>query len=300
MTIYVFLFAVPDGSTGHMNPLPILAILCCYMACTGAGEPARRPEDTPIYICPAMDNAQVTSDMEQPSEAVPIKPEFEWAFRPKITMRAPRGDAIPDWWKGDRPVWTNAILSWFTLFEAQDNRAQNSAVQIGSLRLFIYSKRDQRWVRIDLAPSPEVTLWEYPFRHVSGQGQGPSDLLAATGKTYKPAYPFFYHGWGNAKEIDAPDVGAVFAALEFRLAVVDSAQPDDRSRAKFVLSVGADYYPDMTLRWSLGFAPGVGNGRLLLATNSWRTATFFVTDLTDAALELKAVRSLPLCEEGEN
>lgn len=247
-----------------------------------------------------MENAQVTSDMEQPSEAVPIKPKFEWAFRPKVTMRAPRGDAIPDWWKGDRPVWTNAILSWFTLFEAQDNGAVNSAVEIGSLRLFIYSRREQRWVRIDLAPTPEVTLWEYPFRHVTGPGHGPTNLLAPARKSYKPAYPFFYHGWGHAKAIDAPDVGAVFAAMEFRLAVIDSARMDDRSSARFVLSVGADYYPDMKLRWSLGFAPGVGNGRLLLAKNSWRTATFFVSDLQDTAVEQKAVRSLPLCEEGAN
>lgn len=79
-----------------------------------------------------------------------------------------------------------------------------------------------------------------------------------------------------------------------------AVRPDDRSRARFVLSVGADYYPDMKLRWSLGFAPGVGNGRLLLAKNSWRTATFFVSDLQDAALEQKAIRSLPLCEEGAN
>ena len=79
-----------------------------------------------------------------------------------------------------------------------------------------------------------------------------------------------------------------------------AVRPDDRSRARFVLSVGADYYPDMKLRWSLGFAPGVGNGRLLLAKNSWRTATFFVSDLQDTAVEQKAIRSLPLWEEGAN
>jgi hypothetical protein len=88
--------------------------------------------------------------------------------------------------------------------------------------------------------------------------------------------------------------------MEFRLALIDSAKADDRSRAKFVLSVGADYYPDMKLRWSLDFAPGVGNGRLLLATDSWRTATFLVTDLKDPAMQQKAIRSLPLCEEVEN
>jgi hypothetical protein len=268
------------------------------MAYVHADEPVRKTDGRVIHACPPMQSSQAISDMERPSEAVPIKPVFEWAFRPKITMRAPRGDAIPQWWKGDRPIWTNAILSWFTLFEAQDNNAQNSSVQVGSLRLFIYSKRDQRWSRIDVAPKPEVSLWEYPFRHVSDLKEQPS--LAQTSKGYKPAYPFFHHGWGNAKKIDAPDVGAVFAAMEFRLSVIDSARPDDRDRAKFVVSVGADYYPDMKLRWSLGFAPGVGNGRLLLAKKSWRTATFFVADIHDPVAEGRAIRSLPICDKGKH
>ena len=282
-----------------MNPFFIVAILCCQVACARAADAVRKPDDDARYSCHAMDRQQVVLDMKKLNEALPIKPQFEWAFRPKVTMRSPRGDAIPDWWEGDRPLWTNAVLSWFTVLEAQGNAAENSSVQIGSLRLFIYSKRGQRWIGIDQAHKPEVGLWEYPFRHVPSKGPE-LDPATLTKRRFKPAYPRFYHGWGNAKEIDAADIGAVFAAMEFRLALIDAYKPDDRSRARFVVGVGADYYPDMTLRWSLGFAPGVGNGRLLLAKNSWRTATFLVTDLADQALEQKVVRALPLCDEVEN
>jgi hypothetical protein len=278
----------------------VAAILCVHGVVAHPENDVCEHDHDAIYICPTMDGAQVVFDMERPSEALPIKPEFEWSYRPMVTMRSPRGDAIPEWWGGNRPTWTRALLSWFTLFEAQDNAAENSAVQVGSLRVFIYSKREQHWVRVDVAHSPEVSLWEYPFRHVAGQDHEPLDTVTHAKKKYKPAYPFFYHGWGRAKEIDAPDIGAVFVAMEFRLALVDSTKGDDRNRAKFLVNVGADYYPDMALRWSLNYAPGVGNGRLLLATNAWRTATFFVMNLNDSTLERHALQSLPVCEDVEN
>lgn len=161
------------------------------------------PDDA-VDRCPVVDSAQVLSDMAHPSEALPIKPEFEWAYRPVVTMRAPRGDAIPKWWKGNRPTWTNVILSWFTLFEAQDNTAQNSSVQVGSLRVFIYSKREYRWTRVDLARDPEVSLWKYPFSHVEAAGYGSVDMLNQAERKYKPAYPFFTTVGGGRRKSMRP------------------------------------------------------------------------------------------------
>jgi hypothetical protein len=221
---------------------------------------------------------QVISDMYLPSEALVIDPQFDWQYRPKVTMHAPRGDAIPDWWSGNRPLWTKAVVPWFTAFEAQGNRSKNSRVQVRNLRLFLLSVSKREWVEVEQKFRPEVKLWTYPFREV-GNACGEQVRLEKDGTvSIVPNYPRFLHGWGRGHEINAGDVGATFTAMEFRLIVNDRNMKDDRDFARYVVDVGADYYPDMALRWSLDYAPGMGNGRMLLARKHWRTATLLIAN----------------------
>jgi hypothetical protein len=220
--------------------------------------------------------ASAIADMHLPSEALVINPQFSWQYRPQVTMHAPRGDAIASWWKGNRPVWTHAIVPWFTAFEARGNRARNSRVQIRNLRLFILSNRTRKWLQVDHRLRPYVALWKYPFVAAGPACGRVAQLERDGGLSLVPDYPFFIHGWGDARSIDASDVGATFIAMDFRLIIDDPRRKDDRNVARYVVDVGADYYPDQTLRWSLDYAPGVGNGRMLLARRQWRTATLVV------------------------
>jgi hypothetical protein len=220
---------------------------------------------------------QVISDMSRPSEALVIDPRFDWQYQPRVTMHAPRGDAIPNWWQGNRPLWTNAVVPWFTAFEAQGNRARNSRVQIMNLRFYILSNRTRRWIEVEQRFRPEMKLWAYPFREVGA----PCENLRFEkdgSVSVTPKYPYFLHGWGGGHPIDASDVGATFTAMEFRLIVHDRKKKDDREAARYVVDVGADYYPDMSLRWSLDYAPGIGNGRMLLARKHWRTASLLIAN----------------------
>jgi len=219
---------------------------------------------------------QAIADMSSPSEALVIDPRFDWQYNPKITMHAPRGDAIPSWWTGERPTWTWAVLSWFTAFEAQGNKATNTRVQLKDLRFYILSESTRKWSQVDISSAPDLNLWTYPFKYVAPASGSGMRTEADGGISVKPKYPNFHHGWGNAKSINPQDVRAVFATIDYRLEVDDKTKPDDRAVAKYVVDVGADYYPDMQLKWSLGYAPGVGNGRMVLATNNWRTATMLV------------------------
>lgn len=219
---------------------------------------------------------QAIADMSSPSEALVIDPRFDWQYNPKITMYAPRGDAIPSWWSGERPTWTYAVLSWFTAFEAQGNKATNTRVQLKDLRFYILSESTRKWSQIDISSAPDLNLWTYPFNYVAPASGSGMRKEADGGISVKPKYPNFHHGWGNAKSISPQDVRAVFATIDYRLEVDDTTKPDDRAVAKYVVDVGADYYPDMNLKWSPGYAPGVGNGRMVLATNNWRTATMLV------------------------
>jgi hypothetical protein len=219
---------------------------------------------------------QVIADMSSPSEAIVIDPRYDWQYNPKVTMHAPRGDAIPSWWTGERPTWTSAVLSWFTAFEAQGNKATNTRVQLKDLRFYILSESTRKWSQVDISAAPDLNLWKYPFDYAAPASGSGVRKETDGGISVKPVYPNFHHGWGNAKSINPQDVRAVFATIDFRLGIDNTSKPDDRALAKYVVDVGADYYPDMQLKWSLGYAPGVGNGRMLLATPNWRTATLLV------------------------
>lgn len=212
--------------------------------------------------------------MASASEALPISPIFDWQHRAKITMSAPRGDAIPSWWTGNRPEWVYDALAWFVTQEAEGNKATNSRVQMKDLRMYILSQSSKKWSQLDIKSTPDVELYSYPFAYVSGSPGYRKE--SSGGISVKPKYPNFHHGYGHEKTITPQDVRAVFIAMDFRLTIDDPNKSDDRSSAKYVVSTGGDYWPGNGDIWSLGYAPGMGSGRMLLATSNWRTATLLV------------------------
>lgn len=225
----------------------------------------------------AMSIDEVINNMspQTPSEAQVIDPRYDWQQHPMVIMAAPRGDAIPKWWSGNRPEWTNTIISWFQVFEAQGNAASNTRVEVKNIRVYTLSESSKRWSQVDARNAPDVDLWQYPFA-LSGASSGKRNE-ASGGISLKPAYPYFHHGYGNKQAIDASDVRAVYVTMEFRLAVDDPGKPDDRASARYLVNAGADYYPGNGQGdWSLGYAPGVGQGRMMLANAEWRTATMLV------------------------
>lgn len=219
----------------------------------------------------------VIDDMRRASEALPIAPEYAWQRAPQIVQYTPRGAMLPAWWRGARPEWCHAALSWYTAFEAEGNAAGNTRVQVRNLRLYTLSDDSRKWRLADLAHIPHSDRWEYPFR-IAGNGTRP-DVRdeAGGGHSVRPQYPYFLHGYGRTVLLENPgDVRAVFVALEFRLVLEDPAKPDDRSRARYVVNAGADYYPGLGRDWGMAYAPGIGSGRYLLATADWRVATLLV------------------------
>jgi hypothetical protein len=132
-------------------------------------------------------------------------------------------------------------------------------------------------VSVDTTIAPASELWKYPFVYAGDSKAAGTRQEATGGYSVKPAYPYFHHGYGTTYTIPNPaDIRAVYVAMDFRLAVDNPQKPDDRTKAKYVVDVGADYYPGLGKSWGVGYAPGVGNGRYLLATNGWRTGTMLV------------------------
>jgi hypothetical protein len=224
--------------------------------------------------------------MSSSSEALVINPTYNWQYGPVITQYSPAGSSIASWWTGERPTWCYGLLSWYTLYEAQGNASTNTRVEIKNLRVYILSNSTRTWSQWDLVVAPNTGLWQYPF---NSAGSPDRKMEADGGVSFRPAYPYFEHGYGStnypAKGLPNPsDVRALFVAVDMRLVVADPTKPDDRSVAKYVVDTGADYYPDATYRmWNLGYAPGAGNGRYLLVTPDWRTATLIVPNKDQGA-----------------
>ncbi|HBZ06420.1 MULTISPECIES: hypothetical protein [Massilia] len=226
---------------------------------------------------PAYTIDTVIKDMSLANEAIPINPTYDWQYRPNMIQYEPSGASLPTWWTGNRPDWCYEALTWYTAFEAQGNKATNSRVEVRNLRMYVLSSKTGRWTRTNSVVAPYTDLWTYPFNYVGDMRISGARKEADGGYAIKPKYPNFHHGYGTSYTLSDPrDVRAVFVAMDFRLVVDNPKKADDRAKARYVVNAGADYYPGKGQDWSLGYAPGIGSGRYVLATNSWRTATLLV------------------------
>lgn len=259
--------------------------VCGLLAVSGfaAAEPAT--------ITNAVSSMDPTSPIQlRASEAIPIGNYHDWERHTKIVQYTPYRQSLVDiGWGHYIPEWCEKILTWYQAFEAYGNTATNTRVQVRNLELYILDARTDEWVHTDSTRKPIADKWKRPFEQVD---LAPGDRDEPEGgHSVKPVYPHFFHGYGNDRTLYTPDpdpfpdsvlppepwfVKAVYVSMEFRLVVDDDTKPSDIAQARYVVNVGADYWPGYGKPSGWPYAPGIGNGRLLLATDKWRTATMLV------------------------
>jgi hypothetical protein len=84
-------------------------------------------------------------------------------------------------------------------------------------------------------------------------------------------YNFHFWPTDGRVNIDPSDVGGVFITVEARLIVDDPAKPDDRARARYLLSVGADYWLSRSAKWDhFKTNDAVGLGRFKYLRVNWQ------------------------------
>lgn len=276
------------------------------MACICASPAVQAQTHAPIAIPKLIHDNRVTTLVEAKPRPVANyeTPNFEWVDHPTIVQSSPAGVSIAAWWTGNRPDWCQKILSWYQIFEAEPGPAPapNTRVQFRNMRVYILWNEDRKWEQIENEVNPSYSdYWIYKFKpaKIPAETMAPPDGTA--GLTYKPVAPYFVHGYGYTRSLlgprtDKPEMSrspssvmAVYVTGQYRLIRHDLSKPDDRKNARYIVNVGADYYPggtnpDGTPRvWMLGnqpagYAPGVGAGRLKLATENWQTATMLIAN----------------------
>ncbi|WP_413290661.1 hypothetical protein [Bdellovibrio sp. HCB337] len=217
---------------------------------------------------------------------------YDWQKYPVIIMQSPSGADIPSWFEFSKPEWCYTLNSWLQVFEAEGNTAKNTRVQFRNLKIFVLSESTRKWSLVKSDVSPYTDSWQYPFAF---SADGGTRVESSGGLSFKPKYPVFAHGYGTQTTIVPQDVRAVFVSMETKLVLENASGTDDRSSAKYLVNVGADYWPNaqaVNKTWS--YAPGIGQGRFILATQDWRKATMIVPNGRYGSTMQEMIEKYPL------
>jgi hypothetical protein len=242
------------------------------------------PSDKVNSLDTIVDDMRLVNDA--PLAGVPAGPG--WAVGPGYVIMGnnPRGSGTPSWWqpadttyKSD--AYWNVILPWIVLFDGVGNAATNTRVEMRDLQVYAKSRASGAWSRIQ---DPSNVVGELYPKHLQGDVTSTPDQQVNGNVTSvrPPGGDLLFHGWGTMRDIDAPDVKAIFVTMQARLAVGANGS-DDRAAAKYLIHVGADYYPTAGTRVSAftpsSYLPGVGVSRAKLVTNEWRAFNFSTLDV---------------------
>jgi hypothetical protein len=229
---------------------------------------------------------EVINDMAMLNEGplLGVNQSYGFAKGPGFVMMGndPRLTNTPAWFDRSIPgigltTYWGAIIPWFVMFEGVGNTATNSRIHIRNLKMYWKSKSDGAW---RVWGSMTDAGGSYCAQGGNYAGCTGGDIIkrreADGGYSVRMVPGMNFHGWWNdgLVSINGPDIAAVFVTMQHRLVVDDAARGDDRAAAKYLVHVGADYYPSAT-SGSFGLAanPGVGVSRSKYATSNWRAVS---------------------------
>jgi len=226
--------------------------------------------------------ATVVSDMTRMNDAAlkAVNPAYGFARGPGYVVQGatPKGTHVPRWISSNWPSnynygWWNYILPWFVQFEGYDNQAYNTRIQIRNLKLWIQYKSTNAW---KLQSNPSQFGGQFCRKGGNYQncyGGNNVRYESSGGLSFKPNGSNDFHGWfGNRSQyINGWDIKAVMVTFQSRLIVDNPSNGDDRARARYLLNIGADYYP--TSSGTPGYLPSVGMSRAKMLKTYWQPYT---------------------------
>jgi hypothetical protein len=215
-----------------------------------------------------------------------------WAHGATIVQGVPRGDAAPSYWANeivDKSITTSdywsGMTQWFTVFEAQENKATNVRIAIGDTDIWLLRSVDgsmnpstAEWVNTteDKQPISWAAYYShYIIKYIEDVPYRRSDSGIKEYKIHSKHYPL--HGGTSKVSIDGENVVAAFVRIQAWLVTDNENNKKDSEEAKILISTGADYYPTVNTSVSHGdlsnanYLPGAGGSRFqyLTTTPTW-------------------------------
>lgn len=247
---------------------PLLVVLAAGCIPVSA---AQQTDPQPHRTRPVNSLQTIIDDMTLPHQGHPmgVPASYDWSHGPVMGL----GNHPP-------PNW-HAITAWGQLYvDARGNPARNTRVQIRRMQTYILSKRDGKWHRVQNSVGVDGAAFREDFaENISRKPDLRREPDGSVSVTAGDGYNFHFWPTDGRASIDPHDVAGVFVTVEARLIVGNPNKPDDRSRARYLASVGADYWVNLHAAWNhFKTNDAVAMGRFKYVTTQWQA--FNCTTLT--------------------
>ena len=209
----------------------------------------------------------IINDMKLAHEGLPhgVPQSYDWAKKPRVGM----GVNLPDNW--------NASTAWGQVYEAAEgNPATNTRVQLRNMQMYYFSKSKQKWIKLQDTLSVTGSAYTENFQGNVNKSADQRDESAANGggKSVKAGDGYNYHFWpdgGKRATLPAGDIAVIYSTCQARLIVDNPNKPDDRDSARYLLSVGGDYWYNTSIGWAEFKTNGDwAIGRFKYVTKEWQ------------------------------
>ncbi|MDZ7317052.1 MAG: T9SS type A sorting domain-containing protein [candidate division KSB1 bacterium] len=204
----------------------------------------------------------IIGDITLPHEGLPhgVPLSVDWSQRPRRGAQRP-----PEGW--------TAAIAWGQLYEwAEGNPATNTRVQIRDMEMYYLSKSDNRWHLLQKALRVSGAAYVEDFH---GDLNKPADIRTepdgSISVTAGDGYNF--HFWPSTGRVTIPkdDIEGCFVTVQARLILADPNGVDDRDDARYLLSVGGDWWQSLTAVWdNWKTNADMGIGRFRFVRKEWR------------------------------
>lgn len=222
---------------------------------------------TSIFLNAQTTLEEIIGDMKLPHEGLPhgVPASYNWQAKPRPgAVEPPAG-------------WTAAI-AWGQVYEwSGGNSATNTRIQIKDLALYYLSKKDNKWHL--LQSSVRVSGANYREDFVDDINK-PADIRVESDGSISTTCGggYNFHFWPSAGRSKFPvnEVAGCFVTVKARLVVGDKTKPDDRDKAKYLMSVGGDWWQSLTAQWdNFKTNADMGIGRFRFITNEWKSFNMY-------------------------
>jgi hypothetical protein len=225
-----------------------------------------------LLSLPLFCNAQTTideiiNDMILSHEGLPhgVPLSFNWSQKPR------KGASEPG------VGWTAAI-AWGQVYEwANGSPATNTRIQIKDLEMYYLSKTDNKWHLLQNALKVSGANYVEDF---AGDVNKPANIRiesdGSISTTCGGGYNF--HFWPSSGRVTIPvnDVAGCFTTVKARIILNDKNGIDDRINAKYLMSVGGDWWLSLTAPWDNWKTNwDIGIGRFRFITQEWKSFSMY-------------------------
>ncbi|QCX00380.1 hypothetical protein FGM00_09740 [Aggregatimonas sangjinii] len=216
-------------------------------------------------------------DMTLAHEAKPKGvPYADWVDGPRIGY----GNSPPDGW--------TAMMPWGQVYVDETGfQAGNVRFQIRNLQTWYLSKSQGKWLPWRNSSDIDGANYTEDFQDDVNL---PADIRIETANgggissTLIPGHNFHFWSAEGRVGINPDDIDAVWSAVDARLILENPDGVDERDSARLMMSVGADYWLDLSAPWDQWTTNGdIFIGRFRYMTSEWQR--FHAHTLTEEQIE---------------